>query len=187
MPTLYKCKLSIFPGNPAKANNSFPSSLTIFEYYYHRRQHSNSYFFLSENRDTKQLWSSRSHIFSYRLIMKRDWNIWIKLGLILGPIAPQVTALFVPSLSSVRHNSQSNNDVLWSGSFLFIHAMYNNRANACTLAGTWWRIISRQECVSRDAKDSDLKAINILLFYAMDYLHRWETPKVWVYIKFRFA
>ena len=64
------------------------------------------------------------------------------------------------SLRSVRRDSRSNNDVFSFGSFLFIHAMYNNERKQ---AGARGRVILSQECVTRDAKDSDLEAINIFV------------------------
>ena len=68
---------------------------------------------------------------------------------------------FVLMLSSVRGDCQSINDTFSLGPFLFRATRYNKPANAHTLAGTSWRINSRQECVYRDSKDSDLKNINI--------------------------
>ena len=54
---------------------------------------------------------------------------------------------FVLMLSSVRGDCQSINDTFSLGPFLFKATRYNKPANAHTLAGTSWRINSRQECL----------------------------------------
>ena len=101
---------------------------------------------------------------------------------------------FMLSLSSVRCNSQSNNDTSIFFSLSFIQGMYNNSANACTLACARWRVISRQECVARDATfhsdagDSHLGVIiAFIVLQGWIYLHSWETPKVGVLTKLFFA
>ena len=110
----------------------------------------------------------------WRIIYPLLLMVWLSEVL---PLRFHNSINFVLSLSSERLDRQSNNDGFWLGSSIFI---------SYVLAGARWRFNSRPECVSGDAKDSNLKAFNILLFYGMDNLMLWETPKVWAHIKLKF-